>query len=65
VIEHDRLKQIKDVLRLTGQDDSLIKEVMNLSEPKDFLPLLYKVRESLDKSIKLIEESQRKNESFR
>ena len=63
MIEHDRLKQIRDVLRLTGQDDSLINEVMGLSDPKDFLPLLYKVRESLDMSIKLIEDNQRKIDS--
>ena len=63
MIEDARLKQIRDVLRLTGQDDSLIDKSMDLiSGQGDFLGLLYKVRESLDRSIKLIEENQRKND---
>ena len=60
MIEENRLKQIKGILRLMGQDDSLIDESMGLSTPGDLLGLLYKIRESLDKSIQLIEESQRK-----
>lgn len=63
MIDQDRLKQIKDMLRLTGQDDSLINEAMNISGPDDFLPLLYKLRDSLSESIRLIEEQERKNES--
>ena len=63
MIDQDRLKQIKDMLRLTGQDDSLINEAMNISGPEDFLPLLYKLRDSMSKSIKLIEENQKKNSS--
>ncbi len=62
MIEENRLKQIKEILRLTGQDDSLIDGAMNLSTPGDFLGLLYKLRESLDLSIKSIEDSQRKND---
>ena len=61
MIEPDRLNQIKDIIRLTGQDDSLVNEAMDLAKTGDFLGLLYKVRESLDKTIKLIEEQQRKN----
>ncbi len=60
MIEPDRLNQIKEVLGLTGQDDSLISEAMNLSKPEDFLSLLYKIRESLDSAIRSIEEQQRK-----
>ena len=62
-MEDARLKQIRDILRLTGQDDSLIDKSMDLIAGQgDFLGLLYNVRESLDRSIKLIEENQRKND---
>ncbi len=59
-MENIRLEQIREILRLTGQDNSLIDASMNLCKIDDLLSLLYKIRESLDKSIQLIEESQRK-----
>jgi len=63
VIDQDRLKQIKEMLRLTGQDNSLIDEAMNLAKSEDFLGLLYKLRNSISESIRLIEENQKKNSS--
>jgi hypothetical protein len=60
MIEHSRLEQIREVLRLSGQDDSLINESLNLSTPGDFLGLLRKLRDSLDMSIKTIEDNQKK-----
>ncbi len=60
----EKIEQIKAILRMTGHNDdipsSLTADLLKLTTSGDLLGLLYKLRDSIDVSIKLMEENKEK-----